>query len=221
MYISPLSLYMYISHIADGVDVQVEDIEGEDGCESRMMFGMHTPTAKKKTLCSSLRGAERSLKTNHARRERHVTCVRTHGCTRTMHARAGRQACVAHAKHMCPPNPRSALFSTIGLFWRHDVTHLSSICICSFRAAAREQNTRQSEQHFGTSKWRGCACMKGRLSNGGNWVSLSGADTLSVKTGAQDGALCSSKTAAAFSRGRFGILGLDESSSARPGEADS
>lgn len=55
----------------------------------------------------------------------------------------------------------------------------------------------------------------------GNWVSMSLADTVSVKKGAQDGALCSFKTAVVFSHRRLGILGLDESSGVRPGETAS
>lgn len=47
------------------------------------------------------------------------------------------------------------------------------------------------------------------------------ADTVSVKRGAKDGAVCSFKTAVVFSHRRFGILGLDESSVARPGETAS
>lgn len=87
------SLYMYIFYIVGWVDVQVKHNEADDGRESSIVFGMHTPSTKKRERhpLVSLR-----LKSNHARSKgrgmSHMCAhARTHSCTRAMHAHARAQ----------------------------------------------------------------------------------------------------------------------------------
>lgn len=235
--IPTLSIYtiFYFFYIVGGVDVQVNTMNRGWTWEQDDVWDAHTLHPKEEMLRSSLGVAERRLKSNHAR-ERHVT----HVCARTaarvlytrMHARA--QACVTHVKHMCPPNPHTAPFHYRAVLetWRNtSLIHmhllLQSCCkrrentLVALLISWRQERVRACTQHLATSKWRGYAWIKGRLYNGENWVSMSLADTVLVKRGARDGALGSFKTAVVFSHRRFGILGLDESSGARPGETAS
>lgn len=59
------------------------------------------------------------------------------------------------------------------------------------------------------------------MSNGEKWVSMSPADTVSVKERDTGRSTLVFQTAVVFSHRRLGILGLDESSDARPGETAS
>lgn len=89
----------YIFHAVDGVDVQVEEIEGEGGRESGMMFGMHTPSAKKekkKRVGKKERGSARLSEeqnaawraTMHGGRGMSHVCARTAARVLYTHARA-------------------------------------------------------------------------------------------------------------------------------------
>lgn len=165
------------------------------------------------------------------------TCVRTHSCTRTMHARADTQACVAHVKHMCPPNPHTAVFhySSVSETWRNTSLihmHLLLQSFCNKRKRRGQHSRRPSyflktgesesvHAAFSNFKVAWSRPNQRQIVHCENWVSMSLADTVSVKRGALDGALCAFKTAVVFSQRRFGILGSDESSGARPGETAS
>lgn len=132
----PPSLYIFF-YVVGGVDVQVKHNESKDGRESRMMFGMHPPSTKKRErLRSSFGGAERRLISNHARRERHVTHVCARTAARDLCTRAQIHRHASHTSNTCALLIHTRLYFTIVPFRRHDVTHRSSICICTFRASA-------------------------------------------------------------------------------------